>query len=77
MTNDDKKWLNSSNQEKQKIARSWAKKYTIKTLRGFQALYEQDMSRSVSNDEYFARKARLDTATLAIDYRAFVMNKTN
>ena len=71
---DTEKWANATQDELEKIAQAWAKRYTIRTLRVFQLAYTKRHKGS-TDVQLRAMDNRWQVATWAIDYRAFVLNK--
>jgi hypothetical protein len=78
MTSDLRKWAESTPEELEKIAVDiWAKKFSFKELRGFQAHYQAQLERlsKVADlgvlDEITAYQHMQDVATRAIDFQQF------
>lgn len=68
---DSIRWAKSSDGQLYDIGKSWAKKYSIKKLRSFQASYTNSLRKS--NDDLTAQayQARIKAVTWAIDIKAF------
>jgi hypothetical protein len=73
---DTEKWANATDEEMQEIAKAWAHKYSIRTLRVFQLSYIKNRKGS-TDVQIKAMDNRWQVATWAIDYRAFELNKKN
>jgi hypothetical protein len=78
MTGDLEKWANTKAEDIEKIATTiWAKRFTYKQLRSFQANYSahiEKLSRVADLgvlDEMTAYQNMLETATRAIDFQQF------
>ena len=68
--NDTTKWKSASDKEIYTIAKNWAKKYTMKQLRGFQENYTALM-KSLNGVERSEMMKRWQCVTWAIDIKAF------
>lgn len=78
ITSDLQKWADSTPEEIEKIATTiWAKKFTYKALRAFQAQYQARIEQLDKVSDYgvltemTGYQHMLDTATRAIDFQQF------
>ena len=76
ITGDEKKWAETSNAELYKIAKTiWAKKFTIKQLRSFQAAYISYQQKLPDDSEHGVKflcyQNMWQCATFAIVIKAF------
>jgi hypothetical protein len=70
LAGDEKKWFDITPKEKSKIAKQWAKKYTMRQLRAFQSSYTGYL-KTLQGDAWKAMDNRWQTVTEAIDWKAF------
>jgi hypothetical protein len=70
MTSDQKRWAAATKDELEEIAKKWAKKYSLRTLRAFQESYLVLLTKGEDSD-YRAYDNRWQAATLAINIKCF------
>lgn len=70
---DLEKWANTNDNDLYDIAKTWAKRYTTKKLRGLQSFYTESLPVAKHEDKPGLQKM-WQCATLAIDIREFGEN---
>lgn len=68
---DTQRWAVATNEQMELIAKKWAKKYSTKKLRGFQAYYVTLCKKVDSELEYKCYDNMWNTVTRAISIRNF------